>query len=302
MAERDLSVLLDGGSFFEGPRWHEGAWWVSDFYREVVLRVDVDGSCDLVMEVPGEPSGLGWMPDGSLLVVSKKDRKLLRRQPDRTVSVHAELAEFCGGDLNDMVVDIAGRAYVGNFGFDLMNGGDPAPASLALVDSDGTARIAAEGLVFPNGALITPDGGTLIVAETAAARFTAWAIDQDTGELSDQRVWAQVAPAPELGPLVETLSQLRFAPDGCALDAEGHIWAADALGGRCARVAPGTGEIVEEIPGPEGLGVFACMLGGEDGRTLLLCCAPDFDEHTRRTRREALLVTCTVDVPHAGLP
>jgi sugar lactone lactonase YvrE len=110
-----------------------------------------------------------------------------------------------------------------------------------------------------------------------------------------------VAETPELGPLAETLSKLRFAPDGCALDAEEHIWAADALGARCARVAAG-GEIVDEIHAPEGFGIFACMLGGEDGRTLLLCAAPDFQEHNRENSRQAVLLTTTVDVAHAGLP
>jgi sugar lactone lactonase YvrE len=155
-------------------------------------------------------------------------------------------------------------------------------------------------MLFPNGSVITEDGRTLIVGETAGARYTAFTIGPD-GLLADRRVWAQVAPAPELGPLAEMLPALRFAPDGCALDAEEHIWAADAVGGRCCRVAAG-GDIVEEVKAPEGLGIFACMLGGEDGRTLLLCIAPDFQEANRSQAREAMLFTTTVGVPHAGLP
>ncbi len=199
-----------------------------------------------------------------------------------------------------LVVDAQGRAYVGDFGFDLMGGGDPAYTNLARVDPDGTATLAARELGFPNGAVITPDGSTLIVAETIAARFTAWTI-QDDGSLADRRVWAQVAETPEPGPIEETLPLLRFSPDGCTLDAEEHVWAADALGGRVVRVARG-GEIVDEISAPDGLGIFACQLGGEDGRTLLLCAAPDFAEEARRNAREGLLLTTTVDVPHAGLP
>jgi sugar lactone lactonase YvrE len=155
-------------------------------------------------------------------------------------------------------------------------------------------------LLCPNGSVRTADGRTLIVGETAGARYTAFTIEAD-GALSDRRVWAQVAPTPELGPLAETLPQLKFAPDGCGLDAEEHIWAADAVGARCCRVAPG-GQIVEEIRAPDGLGIFACMLGGDDGRTLLLCAAPDFNEESRSQAREAVLFTTTVDVPHAGLP
>jgi sugar lactone lactonase YvrE len=300
VARRELKRLLDGGSFFEGPRWHEGRWWVSDFYRHLVLTVDTDGRTEEVMSVDGQPSGLGWMPDGSLLVVSMKDRRLLRRSPAGDVTLHADVGELCGGHLNDMVVDERGRAYAGNFGFDLMGGADPAPATLVRVNPDGSASVAAESLVFPNGSVITPDGRTLIVGETAAARYTAFSIAED-GSLGDRRVWSQVAPAPPLGPLAEMLPALRFAPDGCALDAEGHIWAADAVGTRCCLVAEG-GSVVEELPAPDGLGFFACMLGGEGGRTLLLCAAPDFAEANRAGTREAVLFTTEVDVPHAGLP
>jgi sugar lactone lactonase YvrE len=300
VAERELKTLLEGGSFFEGPRWHEGRWWVSDFYRHLVLTVDSGGRAEEVMEVEQQPSGLGWMPDGSMLVVSMKDHRLLRRSPDGEVTEHADLTEHCGGHLNDMVVDRDGRAYVGNFGFDLMGGADPAPAALVRVDPDGSATVEADDLLFPNGSVITPDGNTLIVGETAASRYTAFTIGAD-GSLSDRRVWAQVAPAPPLGPLAETLPLLKFGPDGCGLDAEEHIWSADSVGARCARVAPG-GEIVDEIPAPQGLGIFACMLGGEDGRTLLLCAAPDFAEANRSQAREALLLTTTVAVPHAGAP
>jgi sugar lactone lactonase YvrE len=300
MGERELTRLFEGGAFLEGPRWHDGRWWTSDFYRRLVMTVAPGGSAATVMTVEQQPSGLGWMPDGSLLVVSMKDHRVLRRSPAGEVTVHADLAAHCKGHLNDMVVDSQGRAYVGEFGFDLMGFADPAPAKLMRVDPDGSVVVLADDMLFPNGAVITPEGDTLIVGETAAARYTAFTLAAD-GSLSDRRVWAQVAPAPELGPLEQTLPQLGFGPDGCALDADGCIWAADAVGARCARVAQG-GEIVDEIKAPEGLGIFACMLGGEDGRTLLLCAAPDFLEANRAQAREAALLTTVVDAPHAGLP
>jgi sugar lactone lactonase YvrE len=300
VAERKLETLLEGGAFFEGPRWRDGRWWVSDFYRHLVLTVDPSGSTEEVMRVEQQPSGLGWMPDGSLLVVSMKDHRVLRRSPDGEVTEHADISKHCGGNANDMVVDGEGRAYVGNFGFDLMGGGDPATANVVRVDPDGSATVAAEDLRFPNGSVITPDGQTLIVGETAGACYTAFTIGSD-GSLSDRRLWGQMGFAPELGPLEETIPQLEYGPDGCGLDAEGHIWSADSIRGRCGRIAPG-GEIVEEIKAPEGLGFFACMLGGDDGRTLLICAAPDFLEHNRAQAREAVLLTTTVDVPHAGLP
>ena len=300
MADRELTTLLEGGGFFEGPRWHDGLWWVSDFYRGVVMTVAPDGSTEQVMAVEQQPSGLGWMPDGSLLVASMKDHRVLRRSPSGVVSVHAELESYCGGHVNDMVVDSQGRAYVGEFGFDLQAFADPALASLMRIDPDGSITVLADDLMFPNGAVITPDGGTLIVGETAGARYTAFALAAD-GTVSDRRIWAQVAPTPELGPLEQTLGQLKFAPDGCTLDADGCVWAADAVGARCARVAEG-GEIVDEIPAPDGLGIFACMLGGEDGRTLLMCAAPDFLEANRAQAREAVLLTTVVQAPHVGLP
>jgi sugar lactone lactonase YvrE len=298
---RELRALVDGGSYFEGPRWHDGRWWVSDFYRNAVYAIDPDGRAEQAVELGDvEPSGLGWLPDGSLLVVSKKDHRILRRSPDGELSVHADLSAYCGGDLNDMVVSADGNAYAGNFGFDLMGGADPAYTVLVHVAPGGETEVAADELGFPNGAVITPDGATLIVAETIAARFTAFTI-ADGGRLTDRRIWAQVAATPPLGPIAESLPLLKFSPDGITLDAEEHVWAADALGGRVARVAPG-GEIVDEIRAPEGLGFFACMLGGEDGRTLLLAGAPDFAEENRRNAREAVLLTTTVEAPHAGLP
>jgi sugar lactone lactonase YvrE len=224
---------------------------------------------------------------------------VLRRSSDGTVSEHADVSALTSGHLNDMIVDRAGRAYAGNFGFDLMGGGRPDTATLVRIDPDGRATVAAEDLWFPNGMVITDDG-TLIVAETFAARFTAFRIAGD-GALVDRRVWAQVEPSPEPGDTEAMLGAVTFGPDGCALDAEGHVWAANALGGVLCRVAPG-GRIVEEIAVPDGLGVFACGLGGEDGRTLMACAAPDFDEHARKAAREAVLLTATVEVAHAGLP
>ena len=299
MATRELTAILTGGSFFEGPRWHDGTWWVSDFYTREVSRVTATGERTVVVTVEQQPSGLDWLPDGSLVVVSMKDHRLLRFA-DGELTTLADLTPYCGGHLNDCVVDAAGHVFVGDFGFDLMGGGDTAPASLKRVDPDGTVTVVAEGLQFPNGSVITPDGGTLVVAETLGNRFTAFALAPD-GSLSDRRVWAGLGPEVTGTVTAEVPAQLRVAPDGCTLDADGHIWAADGLGGRVVRVAPG-GALVDEIAAPEGLGVFACALGGDDGRTLLMCCAPDFFEHSRAPVREAVLVTARVDVPHAGRP
>ena len=300
MAQRQFTTVLEGGSYFEGPRWHAGEWWVSDFYRHTVSQVPASGGAEtVVLEVENQPSGLGWLPDGSLLVVSMKDQRLLR-VADGEVSTHADLSDVCGGYLNDMVVDASGRAFVGDFGFDLMGGGAPASASVKRVDPDGKVTVVAEGLRFPNGSVITPDGGTLIVGETWGNRYSAFDLAAD-GSLTNRRVWAELGPQPVGGSTEELLTQIVVAPDGCTLDAEGYIWCADGFGNRVVRIAPG-GAIVEEITAPGGMGVYACALGGDDGRTLLMCCAPDFYEHTRAPVREAVLVSTEVAVPHAGMP
>ncbi len=188
-----------------------------------------------------------------------------------------------------MVVDRAGRAFVGDFGPDPMTA---APTSLKRVDPDGRVTIAADGLRFPNGSVITPDGRTLIVGETMGNRLTAFDLAPD-GTLVHRRVWAQ------LGPEVTGMEDLRIGPDGCALDAEGCIWMADALGGPVLRIAPG-GEVREQLDLPTAWHAYACALGGDDGRTLLLCCAPDAFEHNRVPARDAVLLTTTVRVPAAA--
>jgi len=278
-----MRTLLGGGSFFESPRWHDGRWWVSDFFRKVVLAVDENGRVEEIARVEAQPSGIGWLPDGTPLVVSMRDRRVLRIDD---LTVHADLAELCDWHANDMVVAGDGRAYVGNFGFEL-EGSEPRPTKLVRVDPDGSAGVAADGLLFPNGSVITPDRRTLIVGETFGRRYTAFTIGAD-GSLADRRMWADLRAA-------------RISPDGCTLDADGCIWSADAVHERCCRIAEG-GEVLDEVALPEGLRCFACMLGGEDGRTLLLCGAPDYDARRRTESRDAVLLTTEVAVPHAGLP
>jgi sugar lactone lactonase YvrE len=300
MADRRFDTLLTGGSSFGAPRWHDGRWWVSDRYRHCVLTVTPQGLTETVMEVPAQPSGLGWQPDGALYVVSMEDRRLWRRDPGGAVELVADLGPWCGGHADDMVVDATGRAYVGDVGFDLIGGDQPRAAALLRVDRDGSVTVAADGLHLPGGAVITPDGATLVVAETLGARFSAFSVAGD-GTLRDWRVWAQLAETPPSGPLDRVLATVAVAPHGCALDAEGHIWAADAVGGRAIRVAP-DGDVVDERRPPGDVGVFACMLGGEAGDTLLLCTAPDVLGQRRTAARDAVLMTTKVDVSHAGLP
>jgi sugar lactone lactonase YvrE len=295
---REITAVLSDLSFLECPRWHEDRIWVSDFYTHQVLSAREDGT-DVRQEaqVPGQPSGLGWLPDGRLLVISQHDGRLLRREHDGSLVTHADLAAHVAGEPNDMVVDDRGRAFVGNFGFDLFGGAPLAPTTVLRVDPDGTVIQVADDLWFPNGSVITDDG-VFIVGETFGNRISAFDVQVD-GSLTHRREWASFGSRPSDTDVTVALGQLSVAPDGCGLDAEGALWIADALGSRVLRIREG-GEILDEIA--VGTGVFACMLGGQDGRTLFMCAAPDFDRTARSATHEAELRACRVDVPHAGRP
>jgi sugar lactone lactonase YvrE len=232
--------------------------------------------------VPGQPSGLGWLPDGRLLIVSMQDRKLLRLEGAQLVE-HSDLCDIAAFHCNDMVVSAKGHAYVGNFGSDILGGAQPVPARLALVHPDGRAEVAAEDLDFPNGSVITPDGSTLIVGETLGSRYSAFDIDAD-GRLSGRRVWAEVPG---------------HFPDGCSLDAEGGIWFADAAGKGCLRVVEG-GEITDRIE--TGQIAYACALGGDDGRTLFFLTAPSSQPGEVAGKGLGRLEATRVAYPSAGRP
>jgi sugar lactone lactonase YvrE len=277
-----VGVLLDGLTFPEGPRWHKGRLWFSDFYSERVLAVDLAGKSETIATVPKRPSGLGWRPDGTLLIVSMLDRALLELKAGGLRPV-ADLSALAGGPCNDMVVDAAGRAYVGNFGYDRHGGEAPRTTGLIRVDGDGRATRVAEDLMFPNGMVITPDGKTMIVAETYAHRISAFAIGADGG-LGARRVFAEMPGC---------------YPDGICLDAEGAVWVADARGHEASRVFEG-GRVAQRVAVGSRT-VFACMLGGADRRTLFLCTStgsgPAMAEKT-----DGKIEYARVAVPGAGLP
>jgi len=294
----EFTTLIEGLSFTESPRWREGRLWISDFYTHRVLAVSLDGTAETIAEVPQQPSGLGWLPDGRMLIVSMRDRRILRREHDGSLDTHANLIDIAPWHLNDMVVDSVGRAYVGNFGFDLMGGAQARSTCLIRVDPDGSASIVADDLGFPNGMVITPDGSTLVVAESFTDRLTAFSVAAD-GALSGRRDWAEFGPRPTATDVAIALGEASVVPDGICLDAEGAIWVADAVHGRLLRVTDG-GEILDELDGP--MGIFACMLGGVDGRTLFACAAPTFAEHEASADHRAAILMTEVAVPHAGLP
>lgn len=285
MTDVTPTVILDGLRFPEGPRWHDGRLWFSDQHEGRVIALSPDGDATTIVEVPHGPSGLGWTPDGDLLVVSMRDQRLLRLDRDDGLVEVADLSAIATYHCNDMVVDAVGRAYVGNFGFDFEAGDAFSATALARVDPDGTVTTAATDLAFPNGTVITPDGGTLIIAESFAAQLSAFTVEAD-GSLTDRRVWAAVPDA---------------APDGCCLDADGAIWVADALGHQVLRVREG-GAITDAITIDGANRVFAAMLGGPERRTLYLCTAPSTSAADTKTDRGGRIEAITVEVPGAGLP
>jgi len=286
------SVLAEGLHFGEGPRWHEGRLWFSDFYDHAVKSVDDSGAVRTELEIDDQPSGLGWLPDGRLLVVAMHRRQVLRVDPDG-VKVHADLSGIATYHTNDMVVDRAGRAYVGNFGFALdeelkARGVESViakhpTAKIARVDPDGRAYVAADDMHFPNGSVITPDGRTMIVAETLAMRLSAFDIGAD-GTLTNRRVWATLGMR---------------APDGICLDANGHVWIANAIAPECVLFAPG-GEVVATVQTEQPC--FACMLGGPGRRTLFAMTAPSSVADVVSGSRMGSIVCAEVATPGAGLP
>jgi len=290
---RSAKVLTGGVYFGEGPRWRDGRLWFSDFFAHAVKSISPEGEMRTEFTIDDRPSGLGWTPDGDLLVVSMERRRLLRRTPSGEIRTHADLSGIASWHCNDMVVDATGRAYVGNFGFDLDHEletrgvesviAEHGTARLACVELDGSARAVASDLHFPNGTVITPDGKTLIIGETLGGCLTAFDVAADGG-LSNRREWASLWPR---------------VPDGICLDAEGAIWIANPIAPECARIARG-GEVLEVIQ--TSMPCYACMLGGKDGRTLFMLTAPSSLPDQVGKSPLGHIEVVTVDVAHAGLP
>jgi len=279
MNEYRATVLVSGFDFPEAPQWHAGQLWFSDMWGYKVYRLDQRGEVKVVCKVPGRPSGLGFLPDGTLLVVSMTDR-IIYRVRNGTLSRHSDLSEIARGDLNDLLVDEAGRAYVGNFGFDVFAGAMPTTADLALVSVEGTARVIAKDLNFPNGAVLVDGGKTLVIAETLGNRLTAFDRSSD-GSLSRRRVYAALDER---------------TPDGICADQAGGIWVSSFATGEFVRVLPGGG-ISDRIT-CEGKRAISCTLGGADRRTLYCATfAGTLEEIGKSTGAGAIE---TVSVEHPG--
>jgi sugar lactone lactonase YvrE len=246
----ETRTLMTGLVFPESPRWHDGRLWLADWGGQELVAVDLQGESEVIAQVPSFPFCIDWLPDGRLLIVSGSDGLLLRREPDGSLVTHADLASLANHPWNEIVVDGRGNAYVNNIGFDFP-GGEFATGIVVLITPDGSVRQAADDIAFPNGMVVTPDNGTLILAESYGARLTAFDIGAD-GSLSNRRMWAHLDGG---------------APDGICLDSEGAVWYGDVPNRRCVRVREG-GEVLQTIELDRGC--FACTLGGADGKSLFL--------------------------------
>lgn len=278
----ELRVLLSGILFGEQPRWHEDRLWFSDWGTREIIAVDLDGGAEVILKAPAFPCCVDWLPDGRLLVVSARDGLILCRESDGSLVTHGDISGLSDPPAgNELVVDSRGNAYV--------NGGQPlgegtAAGIVAMVTPDGSAQTVADGLAFPNGMLVMPDGQTLVVAESYAKRLTAFEIAAD-GSLSNRRVWA------ELGDGV---------PDGICADAENAVWYADVPNRRCVRVREG-GDVLQSVELDRG--GFACALGGADRNTLFIVATQwNGPEGMFQEPRTGQVLTTPAPAPGAGWP
>ena len=291
-----VETLLSGFHFVEGPRWHDEQLWFSDMHGHCVLRSSLDGKMPGVEAVAtiedDHPSGLGWLPDGRLLVVAMASQQLRRVEADGSVVVHADLSSVAIGDCNDMISRADGTAWVGDMAYSVHGApADRQSGQTILVTPDGGVQSAAGGLEAPNGHILTEDGKTLIVAESASFRLTAFDVCSD-GTLENRRTFAELSP--EAG--------FAYAPpDGICLDADGAVWVADPIAKRFYRVLEG-GEVTDVIRPPNGANAIACTLGGPERRTLIMAVSDALPGREPLPAGNARLDGLVVDVPGAGRP
>jgi len=275
----NTETLVSGLCFGEGPRWHNGRLYFSDMHGNTVYAADTSGELETIVRLEDdEPSGLGWLPDGRMLIVSMRNRKLLVLDGNE-LSEFADLSGIATYHCNDMVTDLKGRSYVGNFGYDLHNDAEFQKAELILVHPDGKTALAADDLAFPNGTVITPDEKTLIVGESFGARLTAFDIQPD-GTLLNRREWAKIDGA---------------VPDGICLDEAGGIWVASPVSNEVLRIIEG-GEVTDRVKIENQ--AYACMLGGQDGKTLFIMTSRA--SHPVQCKKEKSAAVEFVTVKHAG--
>jgi sugar lactone lactonase YvrE len=283
MSEAKLRTVLDGGRYFEGPRWHHERLWFVDCLERTLLSISLSGSCERHATLSDDtPCGLGILPDGRLVVLTMFRRRLLTFANGK-LSEYADLRHMAAGALDDMIVDRLGRAYVGDLGFDL-----PPPPNrgsvgrIILVMPDGGIRVVADGLRFPNGIAISADQTRLVVAEMDGECLAEYHIGRD-GELHFRR---------RLGSMKE--------PDGICLDKDGAVWVASYGEGAFIRIdCDGRERQRISVPGRRAI---ACVLGGPERRTLFCLSAATSPEELRQRKSSARIEVIDVENPGAGDP
>ena len=301
-----FELIAENLHFSEGPRWYQNKLWFSDFYHHAVFCVDENKNLEKIVDVPNQPSGLGWMPDGSMLIVSMLDRKVLKYK-EGLLSVHADLSQITPYRCNDMVVDENGNAYVGNFG-SIYHAKNIRPTHLIFVSNNGDAKIIERNLDFPNGTVITPDGKKMVIGETYAGRLTSFDINSD-GSLSNREIWAQMMPS-SYYLLTKIVRALKIpvkegratpypVPDGICLDDQSGIWVASPTTSEVIRYTQG-GMVTQRIKTPDR--AYACMLGGKTGRTLFISTAKTSDPEIASREKNGKIYSTEVEYSHAGRP
>lgn len=306
-----FTLLAKNLNYGEGPRWHDNKLWFSDFFQHAVMTVDHSGKIEKIVEIPNQPSGLGWLPNGDLLIVSMLDRKIMKFS-NNVLSLHSDLSDLTPFRCNDMVVDKDGHAYVGNFG-SLHHSKDVKPTCLIHVDPDGKAKIVATKLDFPNGTVITPDGKKLIIGETYAGRLTSFDIGLDK-KLSNRKVWAKMMPTwyyigvRFILAKIYTMLNIKLregnitpfpVPDGICLDSNKGVWIASPTTSEVIRIEEG-GIITDRLETPDR--AFACMLGGDDGKTLFVMTAKTSIPEEASSEKNGKIYTTRVKFSGAGYP
>lgn len=295
MKEEQLDIIASGFVFGEAPRWHKGRFWMSDQVDKKIYSMGDNNKLRIEHEVDFYPSGLGWQPDGSLLVVSMFTHKLMR-ESEQGFEIFADLESYCGGKANDMVVDTLGRAYIGNIGFDdaaylkhdPAKGEFPKPPTVVVrVDPDGSTRVVADNLRCPNGMAITADGKTLVVGQSGSNEVLGFDID-DRGDLSNRHLYARL-------PLRPDVPMGYAAPDGLCLDEQGAVWVASPISKEFIRVEPGTDKVTHRIDIKDRFAI-ACVLGGIDRNILYAISCWTVSHERAADQRDGQLGSLLVEV------
>lgn len=276
------------GHFFESPRYRKGSWYVSDFYSGEIIRIDTDGVGYVIVKIDGQPSGIGWFSDGTMVFASMVDRSLYTFDGEK-VELFADLSSLCGGHLNDIWVSEDDIVYCANFGFDFDDREDPRETVLISVNRRGASMVCATGLKFPNGIVTISEGRTLVVAETLGNDLISFDVASD-GTLSKATRSVIYGEEVVFRDFLSTMAQLKVAPDGIATLGDDLIYVADPRGGLvyASRIG-GESKVILDL-GRQASPFALAVANNGSGIEMLVCVAPDSNPKRRRSAKEAKLL------------